>query len=98
MPPKVSHNMAVADCKKCGHKHHRLDGVRCRRQLNISAPIPDLHAENIGDSLSSNTSPTQQAVAAAQVLQSATPSTTHSHANYAYSGDKLDHLLKKIKI
>ena len=35
---KNSSKMAIADCNKCGIKHARPVGVRCRRNLNVSAP------------------------------------------------------------
>ena len=31
----------MADCTKCRIRHARPVGVRCRRNLNVSAPVPD---------------------------------------------------------
>ena len=60
-------------------------------------PSTTKHDENMRDSLSSDMSPTQQAVTAAQVLENTTPSTTSSQVNDANLGDKLHHLLKNIE-
>ena len=37
MAEKQTH-LPVANCTKCGCKHSRPVGVRCKRQLNASAP------------------------------------------------------------
>ena len=43
---KPSRPGTVAQCSKCGLKHQRPVGVRCRRNLNLSAPvITDSHHE-----------------------------------------------------
>ena len=31
--------LTLANCTKCGVKHSRPVGIRCKRQLNISAPL-----------------------------------------------------------
>ena len=46
----ASQNAAQANCTKCGIKHSRPVGVRCKRLLNISAPVMDSNSELDSDS------------------------------------------------
>ena len=46
----ASQSAAQAHCAKCGTKHSRPVGVRCKRLLNISAPVLDSNSELDSDS------------------------------------------------
>ena len=45
--PKVGHVPAVAECSKSGIRHTRPVGVRCRRDLNVSAPVAEADQSSI---------------------------------------------------
>ena len=40
----------IANCAKCGIKHTRPVGVRCKRLLNVSAPVTESHSSMDSDS------------------------------------------------
>ena len=40
----------IANCAKCGIKHTRPVGVRCKRLLNVSAPVTESHLSMDSDS------------------------------------------------
>ena len=40
----------IANCAKCGIKHTRSVGVRCKRLLNVRAPVTESHSSMDSDS------------------------------------------------
>ena len=43
-------SQSTANCAKCGIKHSRPVGVRCKRFLNVSAPVTESHSSMDSDS------------------------------------------------
>ena len=95
----MSSTQSVANCTKCGIRHPRPVGVRCRRNLNSSAPVVDsvhssLHVEfqNLpGPSHAGTSIPPQTRIADV-------PATSDPDNNSQIQMDsKLDLILKKME-
>ena len=82
-------SQTIAYCSKCGIKHTRPVGVRCQKDLNSSAPAPDLHMSASSD-MGSNPQPV--------TTGSLTTITTQngSKENQGSLDNKLDLILKKM--
>ena len=93
-----SENAAQANCTKCGIKHSRPVGVRCKRLLNTSAPVMDSNSELYSDSfIAPNQLPAQQAITGSS--SSGSSSTSASGCAQAASVNmeaKLDLILKRM--
>ena len=90
---KSSNTGTVAQCNKCGLKHQRPVGVRCRRNLNVSAPLlMEVHDEQ----------PEQQSSIVAEQPKAAVASVSEGPANVNSSKasqveSKLDLILQKVQ-
>ena len=86
----------VAHCSKCGVKHQRPVGVRCRRNLNLSAPvIADLQHEDVPDYPS--TGPVQQSNDTAAEAATADASGASNTSKVSQVESKLDLILQKVQ-
>ena len=95
----ASQNAAQANCTKCGIKHNRPLGVRCKRLLNTSAPVMDSNSE-----LDSGSFIAPNQLAAHQAAPGSSPSgissTSADGGAQAASGNveaKLDLILKRME-
>ena len=95
----MSSSQSVANCTKCGIRHPRPVGVRCRRNLNSSAPVVDpdnssLHVEfhNLpGPSQAGTSTPPQTRAANASAASEADKNSKMQ------MDSKLDLILKKME-
>ena len=80
----------TAHCSKCGYKHSRPVGVRCQKDLNSSAPAPDLHGSTSSDMGSNLQLPAPGSSSNSNNAQNS------SKGNQASLDNKLDLILKKM--
>ena len=92
---KNNTKLAMADCSKCGIKHEWPVGIRCHRNLNVSAPPADGYSrqdEEVNPSMPSIAQPSTSA-GTSDTSMSSTLST--SMAGQVQT--KLDLILKKME-
>ena len=84
----MSSSQSVANCTKCGIRHPRPVGVRCRRNLNSSAPVADPGNDSLHVEFQTLPGPSQAGTS--------TPPQTRA-ANTSAMDSKLDLILKKME-
>ena len=83
-------SQTIAHCSKCGYKHTRPVDIRCQKDLNSSAPAPDLHMSTNEDmgSIPQPTAPGSNLTT--------TNAQNSSKVNQGSLDNKLDLILKKM--
>ena len=94
----ASQSTAQGHCAKCGTKHSRPVGIRCKRLLNISAPVLDSNSELGSDSY---IAPNQMAAQQAGPGSSSSSSQSAATGNSAHTAKgnmeaKLDLILQRM--
>ena len=84
--------LTLANCTKCGTKHSRPVGVRCKRQLNVSAPVSHpASSQSDGDP---DDTPLEGAAGSNPPVGDTALSTISVSANTSQMNSKLDLILK----
>ena len=91
---------AMADCTKCRIRHARPVGVRCRRNLNISAPVAEADHSRVQVQFNTQPSTSHPETPAATVMAEGNSSSGASDSSQPGQGlmdSKLDLILKKME-
>ena len=90
-------SQSTANCTKCGIKHSRPVGVRCKRLLNVSAPVTESHSSMDSDSfIAPNQLAAQQHVSGSTSSSSKQSATSTSSVAATKMEAKLDLILKRM--
>ena len=88
-------SQSTANCTKCGIKHSIPVGVRCKRLLNVSAPVTESHSSMDSDSfIAPNQLAAQQQVSGSTSSSSKQSATSTSSVATTKMEAKLDLILK----
>ena len=91
---------AMADCTKCRIRHARPVGVRCRRNLNISAPVAEADHSRVQVQFNAQPSTSQpETLPATEMLEgnSSSRASDSSQSGQGPMDSKLDLILRKME-